>query len=122
MFRHERREPERYDPWETLVDAAAPAANAADQLIGRAVRKVAPKLGRSVERVVLDVPRAEQAFETVLSEIEDYLEEQCGRYDYRQLLSFYRLCGGLPWLRSTEKPEEARMRAVSADRWVLRLR
>jgi hypothetical protein len=47
------------------VGASAPAANEADQLIGRAVRRVAPELGRSVEEVVLDVRQGEQAFETV---------------------------------------------------------
>jgi hypothetical protein len=97
LFGRKRREPERYDPWETLVEASAPAANEADQLIGDAVRRVAPELGASVDEVVLDARQWEQAFETVISEIENYLEELCGRYDYRQLQFFSRLCAGLPW-------------------------
>jgi hypothetical protein len=120
FFRKRRQELKRVDPWEALIAASLPAVDEADRVIARAVRKVAPELGRSVEKVVLDVPRAERAFETVLSGIEGVLEEVCGRYDYRQLLFVSRLCAGLPWFRSAEDRAYARMRTRSADRWVLR--
>ncbi len=114
--RGRRRGPERQDPWEALVAASPAAADEADRVIGRAVRKVAPHLGETTSRVVLDVPQAESAFETILSEVEDALEELYGRYDYRQLLFVSRLCAGLPLFRSAEEPHYARMRTRSADR------
>lgn len=121
LFGRGRRGPKKIDPWEMLVGVSTLAADEADQVIGRAVRRVAPELDGSVQEVVLDVRQAELAFETVLSEIEGVLEELCSRYDYRQLLFVSRLCAGLPLFRSEEpNMNVTRMRVQSADRWVLR--
>ena len=102
-----------------MVAASPAAADEADRIIGRAVRKAAPELGGYSSQVVLGVEEAEAAFRTVLAEIEAALAELCGRYDYRQLLFVSRLCAGLPWFRPGEEPRYVQMRTRSADRWVL---
>ena len=111
----------KYDPWDALVVASPKAADEADRVIAEAVRKVAPQLGGGTPQVVLSVEQAEQAFEELFTEIENVLEELCGRYDYRQLLFVSRLCSGLPWFRPAEdEPRYVYMRTRSADRWALR--
>lgn len=118
--RARRREPQRQDPWESLVSAAPAAVAEADRVIGLAVREAAPELGDYVSEVVLGVREAQAAFETLLSEVEAALEDLCGRYDYRQLLFVSRLCAGLPQFRSIEELRYVLMRTRSADRWIMR--
>lgn len=111
----------KYDPWDALVAALPKAADEADRVIADAVRKVVPDLGGGTRQVVLGVEQAKEAFEEILTEIENALEELCGRYDYRQLLFVSRLCSGLPWFRPAEdEPRYVYMRTCSADRWALR--
>ena len=111
----------KYDPWDVLVAASSKAADEADRVIADAVRKVAPDLGGGTRQVVLGVEQAEEAFEEIFAEIENELEELCGRHDYRQLLFVSRLCSGLPWFHPAEdEPRYVYMRTRSADRWVLK--
>lgn len=104
-----------------LTAVAGNATEEADRVILEALHYAAPELSELNSPVLLDVPRAEGAFEIILSNVEDELLRVCARYDYRRLLHVSRLCSMVPTLMREDKNyEDRRMRTMSADRWILR--
>jgi hypothetical protein len=104
-----------------LVRVADGATEEADRIILRALHAAAPELSESNPRVLLGVPRAEAAFETILSSVEDELLRLCAEHDYRRLLHVSRHCSMVPALwREDKNHEDRRFRTMSADRWILR--
>ncbi len=115
MFLHEG------NVYVTLRSVAVGATEEADRVILGALHAAVPELGETNTRVLLNVPQAEDAFETVLSTVEDELLRLCARHDYRQLLHVSRLCSAVPALMREDKNyEDRRVRTLSADRWILR--
>lgn len=107
--------------YETLRSVAPSATEKADQIILEALHAAAPELGPSNTEVLLDIPRAEEAFETILSTVEGALRRLCAQHDYRQFLHVSRLCSAVPQLmREDKNHEDRRVRTLSADRWILR--
>jgi hypothetical protein len=105
----------------TLLNVADYATEQADRVILGALHAAALELSEFNSRVLLDVPRAESAFETILSNIERELLRLCAKHDYRQLLHVSRLCSAVPALmRQDANHEDRRFRTMSADRWILR--
>lgn len=105
----------------TLSNVAPSATEEADRVILGALHAAAPELSESNSPVLLDVPRAEAAFETILSGVEGELLRLCAGHDYRRLLHVSRLCSMVPVLmREDKNHEDRRMRTSSADRWILR--
>lgn len=109
------------DTYAALVRAADGATEEADRVILGALHAAAPELSERNSPVLLDVPRAEVAFETILSSVEGELLRLCAGHDYRRLLHVSRLCSMLPMLmRQDANHEDRRVRTMSADRWILR--
>lgn len=104
-----------------LLSVSDGATEEADRTILGALHAAAPELTKSNPRVLLDVPQAEAAFETILSNVEDELLRLCAGHDYRRLLHVSRLCSMVPTLmRQDANHEDRRFRMMSADRWILR--
>ncbi len=104
-----------------LTAVADNATKEADRVILEAIHHAAPELSEFNSPVLLKVPRAERAFEIILSNVEDELLRLCARHDYRRLLHVSRLCSMIPTLMREDKShEDRRMRTMSADRWILR--
>src|SRR5215211_3648617 len=107
--------------YETLRSIAPSATEEADQVILDAFHAAAPELSASNTEVLLDVPRGEEAFEIILSTVEDTLRQLCAQHDYRQFLHVSRLSSAVPELMREDKNyEDRRVRTLSADRWILR--
>ena len=105
----------------TIDGVAGAATEAADRVILEALHAAAPELSERNSPVLLDVPRAEAAFETILSSVEAELLPLCAGHDYRRLLHVSRLCSMVPMLmRQDANHEDRRVRTMSADRWILR--
>ncbi|MEJ7873053.1 MAG: hypothetical protein WKF67_12415 [Rubrobacteraceae bacterium] len=105
----------------TLSEVAASATEEADRVVLEALHAAAPELSERNSPVLLDVPRAERAFETILSTVEGKLLRTCAGHDYRRLLHVSRLCSIVPALmREDKNHEDRRVRTLSADRWILR--
>lgn len=109
------------DLYGTLLRISGGAKEEAVGIIREAVRAAAPRLDGPGTRVLLAIPEAEVAFETILSRFEDTLRGLCTRHDYRQLLHVSRLCSAVPELMWQDANHEDRwFRTLSADRWILR--
>lgn len=107
--------------WKALLSVADDATEEADRIIYGAIHAAAPELSDSNTPVLLSVPQAEAAFETILLSIEGTLKLLCAEHDYRQFLHVSRLCSGIPALKREDKNhEDTRVRTLNADRWILR--
>lgn len=108
-----------HDPWEKLVGLADGALAEADRIIAYSIAAGVPAL-HDANFVRIGGPRALEAYENILVDLEAKLDSLCARHAYRQLLSVCRMCAGLPALRSAEAKVETRLRANAAARWVLK--
>ena len=114
------RGPALGDSWEKLLTVAEPAVQEAERVIWRSYLRAAPTL-HAAQAIRMHGQQAEQAYEAVLSEVEEELDRLCARHDYRQMLFVCRMCVGLPVFRRDEPNLNAtNLRGQAADRWVLK--
>ena len=117
----DRREHERYDPWERLVEQSDAGVAQGRATVARVARSVLDEPGES-SQVVLGAREAGPALERFLAGLEERLAELCSRYDYRQFFLFSRLCLNLPVFRSKERTtHRTQARGMAADLCALRL-
>lgn len=116
-----RREHERYDPWERLVEQSEAGVAQGRAAVTRVARSVLDEPGEG-SQVALGAREAGPALEQVLAGLEERLAELCSRYDYRQFFLFSRLCLNLPVFRFKERTtHRTQARGMAADLCALRL-
>ncbi len=109
------------DLYKTLLRISNAAREEAIEVVRGILYSVAPSLKGPGTKVLLNIPEAEVAFETMLSSLENALWELCARHDYRQILHVSRLCSSVPELMWQDvSHEDRKFRTLSADRWILR--
>jgi hypothetical protein len=117
----DRREHERYDPWERLVEQSDAGVAEGRASAARVARSVLDEPSGN-NPVVLGAKEAGPVLERFLTGLEERLAELCARYDYRQLFLFSRLCLNLPVFRSKERTtDRTQARGMAADLCALRL-